>query len=120
MKYVAILLLMLGSPLMSGCTTGVISYESAVLAEEVFVTNEVVKTSGPTKEIMGKDCISNMWDFGAGGPTASGALQNLKTNVAQNGFNAVHSVEVSQSKTFDAFMSNCVAMAVAKGIAFNQ
>ena len=120
MIYRTVLLLALTLPIINGCTTGVISYESAVLAEEVFVTNEVVKTSGPTKEITGKDCISAVLDLGAGGPTASGALQNLKTNVAQNGFNAVHSVEVYQSKTFDAFMSNCVAMAVAKGIAFNQ
>lgn len=52
-------------------------------------------------------------------PSASAALNKLKAKAAQNGFNAVHSVQV-ESTGSAALLANCWSQILAKGIGYNR
>jgi hypothetical protein len=101
---------------LSGCQTGTVSYETAILADSVYVTNEVVATNGPTIELSATDCKRVIEDDA---PAAGLALNRLKSKAAQSGFNSIHSVTV-QSAGGAALLANCWSQIIASGIAYNR
>lgn len=101
---------------LGACETGNVSYQSALLAEQVQVTDQIVATTGPTKQISAADCKRVIEDSA---PTASLALDRLKSTAAQNGFNAIHSVKVDSAGA-GALLANCWSQIRATGIAYNR
>ncbi|WP_417275462.1 hypothetical protein [Celeribacter halophilus] len=102
--------------LLSACQMSNVSYETAILADAVNVTNTAVETTGPTMELSAYDC-KRVIEGEA--PSGSIALDRLKAKAAQNGFNSLHSVTVSSTGAA-ALMSNCWSQVQASGIAYNQ
>ena len=101
---------------LAGCQTGTVSYQSAILADSVSVTDATVETLGTTMELSATDCKRVIEDDS---PAASLALDKLKAKTAQNGFNAIHSITVG-SKGAAALLSNCWSQIKASGIAYNK
>lgn len=101
---------------LGACDAGNVSYQSAVLADQVQVTDQVVATTGPTKQISAADCKRVIEDSA---PTASLALDRLKSTAAQSGFNAIHSVKVDSAGA-GALLANCWSQVKASGIAYNR
>ena len=102
--------------LLSACAGDNVSYQSAILAESVSVTDQLIETNGPTLELSATDCKRVIED---NAPAASLALDRLKSKVAQNGFNAIHSVTVSDTGVV-GLLSNCWSQIKASGIAYNR
>lgn len=101
---------------LSGCQTGVVSYQSAVMAEQVMTTDRAVLVTGPSAQISATDCKRVVEDSA---PSASLALNRLKSKAAQLGFNSIHSVQVVSSGSA-ALLSNCWSQITATGIAYNR
>lgn len=101
---------------LGACEASNVSYQSAVLADQVQVTDQIVATTGPTKQINATDC-KRVIEGSA--PTASLALDRLKSTAAQNGFNAIHSVKVDSAGA-GALLANCWSQIRATGIAYNR
>lgn len=101
---------------LGACEAGNVSYQSAVLADQVQVTDNVVATTGPTKKISAADCKRVIEDSA---PTASLALDRLKSTAAQSGFNSIHSVKVD-SVGAGALLANCWSQIRATGVAYNR
>jgi len=101
---------------LGACAAGNVSYQSAVLADQVQVTDQTVSTTGPTKQISAADCKRVIEDSA---PTASLALDRLKSTAAQSGFNAIHSVKVDSAGA-GALLANCWSQVKASGIAYNR
>jgi len=95
---------------------GDVSFDSAILAESVTVTDTVVETSGPTTQITATDCKRTIE---ASAPASTLALDRLKSEAAQSGFNAIHSVTI-ESTGAAALLSNCWSQIRASGIAYNR
>jgi hypothetical protein len=112
MRYVFMLGLL---GLLSACAGSNVSYQSAILAESVSVTDKKIETDGLTLELSATDCKRVVEDEA---PAASLALDRLKAKAAQNGFNALHSVTVSGTGAV-ALLSNCWSQIKASGVAYN-
>ena len=101
---------------LSGCVAGNVSLEAALLTEHVTVTPDQVLTTGPTLEISATDC-KRVIEGNA--PTAVIALDRLRAEAAQNGFNAIHSVVVKDTGAA-ALLSNCWSQVRASGVAYTN
>ena len=108
--------LVTASLFLTGCQSGTVSYESAILSDSVSVTDAKVNTLGTTVELSATDCKREIQDDG---PVASVALDKLKAVAAQNGFNAIHSVKIETTGAA-ALLSNCWSQIMASGIAYNK
>ena len=96
---------------------GVVSYSSAVNAENVTTTDKPIETSGRTLELTSTDCKINL--VGGNVPTTSVALAKLKAKAAQNGFDGLHSVTVTNSGV-SSVLSNCWSEIKATGVGYNK
>ena len=101
---------------LAGCQSGTVSYQSAILADSVSVTDATVNTLGTTVKLSATDCKRVIEDDS---PAASLALDKLKAKAAQSGYNAIHSVTV-ESTGAAALLSNCWSQIKASGIAYNN
>ena len=96
---------------------GVVSYSSEVNTENVTTTDKSVETSGRTLELTSTDCKMNLVVGNA--PTTSAALAKLKAKAAQNGFDGLHSVKVTNSGV-SSVLSNCWSEIKATGIGYTK
>jgi hypothetical protein len=97
--------------------SGEISYETAMAAVEVQTTDQVMQTTNSHVDFEAMDCMR--WE-NDNPVSATRALENLKSLVAQNGFNAIHSVDITKLSTGAALLKNCWAVIRAKGVAYKQ
>ena len=108
-------------PLISACADmnnrGVVSYKSAVNADNVTTSDKVLKTTGRTLELTSTDCKMNLYSGKL--PKSTVALEKLKLKAAQNGFDALHSVTVTSSGV-GSLLSNCWSEIKATGIGYRK
>lgn len=111
-----ILLCLVSLVILQACQADNVSFQSAILAGSVSVTDQYVETNGITKNIVATDCKKFIED---GAPTSSIALEKLKSIAAQSGFNSIHSVVIISTGA-SALLANCWSQIKATGVAYNR
>jgi len=120
------LLLLFAAALLAGCGSMVENSDvpaGVYFAGRPTITDpsgvQIVETGPPistrARRVSGTSCMNKVWDKL---PEESNAIVLMKRQAAEMGYNAVHSVKVTEDRM--PFYKNCWASITARGIGFKQ